>query len=105
QPAAGEQIVEELLRTSWLGRLRRRGGAGFGAGGGFVPVFTTVVGFVRLAHVTSSLFPLACWAFASSRGMPAIIRPRICRSTSLSTTPTIFPRYITAMRSARATTS
>ena len=42
---------------------------------------------------------------ASSCGTPAIIRPSTSRSVSPGTMPTIRPRYITAIRSASATTS
>ena len=44
-------------------------------------------------------------ARASSVGTPAIIRPSTSREVSGGTMPTIRPRYITAIRSASATTS
>ena len=42
---------------------------------------------------------------SSASGTPAIIRPSTSREVSGGTMPTIRPRYITAIRSARATTS
>jgi len=72
-----------------VGPVRRaRLPAGCGHGG-FAHRFSSVL----VATATSLR------AMASSRGTPAIMRPRTPRGVSGSTTPTILPRYMTAMRS------